>query len=70
VLRWVPTGTHDWRKFITPKELRRHIAAAGLDVTDVSGMVYNPVRDDWRLSTDTGVNYWLSATKPGAPAAS
>jgi 2-polyprenyl-6-hydroxyphenyl methylase/3-demethylubiquinone-9 3-methyltransferase len=63
VLRWVPTGTHDWRKFVTPTELRRHVGAAGLRAENVTGMVYNPLRDDWRLSTDTGVNYWLTAAK-------
>ena len=65
VLRWVPTGTHDWRKFVTPAELRRHVGAAGLRVENLTGTVYNPLRDEWRLSpSDTGVNYWITASKP------
>jgi 2-polyprenyl-6-hydroxyphenyl methylase / 3-demethylubiquinone-9 3-methyltransferase len=65
VLRWVPVGTHDWNRFVTPSELRTHARAAGLVPGDVSGMIYNPLRDDWRLSaSDHSVNYWMSAAKP------
>jgi 2-polyprenyl-6-hydroxyphenyl methylase/3-demethylubiquinone-9 3-methyltransferase len=63
VLRWIPAGTHDWNKFVTPDELGAYCGAAGLDVADVTGMIYDPLRDRWRLGRDTGVNYWLCAEK-------
>lgn len=63
VLRWVPAGTHSWRKFVTPAELSGHFRAAGLMPGKPTGMVYNPLRDAWSLSEDSSVNYWMSATK-------
>jgi 2-polyprenyl-6-hydroxyphenyl methylase/3-demethylubiquinone-9 3-methyltransferase len=63
VLRWVPAGTHSWRKFVTPSELSGHFRAAGLNPGKPRGMVYNPLRDAWSLSEDASVNYWMSATK-------
>jgi 2-polyprenyl-6-hydroxyphenyl methylase/3-demethylubiquinone-9 3-methyltransferase len=67
VLRWVPRGTHDWTKFVTPRELERHAARAGLKTTDVRGMVFNPLTGTWRLGRDTDVNYWLTAEKGETP---
>jgi 2-polyprenyl-6-hydroxyphenyl methylase/3-demethylubiquinone-9 3-methyltransferase len=61
ILRWLPKGTHQWEKFVTPEELEAAVARTGLRVIDVSGMVYNPLRDAWTLSRDTGVNYALIA---------
>ncbi len=59
VLRLLPAGTHDWRRFVTPTELARHAAGAGLRVVDIAGMVPalpgQPER--WRESRDLGVNY-------------
>ncbi len=63
ILRWLPRGTHDWNKFVTPDELSDAISNNGLDIMDVSGVAYNPLSDQWRLSRDTGVNYVLAATK-------
>lgn len=63
VLRWIPAGTHDWQKFVTPDELTGHCAAAGLDVSDVTGTIFDPLRDRWRLGRDSGCNYWLTAEK-------
>ncbi|MFD1882688.1 bifunctional 2-polyprenyl-6-hydroxyphenol methylase/3-demethylubiquinol 3-O-methyltransferase UbiG [Paracoccus pacificus] len=58
VLRWLPKGTHDWRRFITPDELYELSRKAGLDPVDRRGMVFNPLRRDWRLSDrDLAVNY-------------
>jgi 2-polyprenyl-6-hydroxyphenyl methylase/3-demethylubiquinone-9 3-methyltransferase len=57
-MRWLPRGTHDWRKFITPDELYALIRAAGLAPVDRKGMVFNPVSWRWRLSErDLSVNY-------------
>jgi 2-polyprenyl-6-hydroxyphenyl methylase/3-demethylubiquinone-9 3-methyltransferase len=67
VLRWVPRGTHDWSKFVTPNELQDHAEAAGLRPIDVRGMVYDPLRGTWRLSAgDVAINYWLTAEKPAS----
>ncbi len=63
ILRWVPPKTHDWQKFVTPGELRRFVRSAGLNVSDISGMIYDPFRGEWRLGQDTDVNYWMTATK-------
>ena len=64
VLRWVPPGTHQWEKFITPKELSRWVEDAGLDVTERAGVIYNPLSREWRTSRDMDVNYMLAAAKP------
>ena len=47
ILRWLPRGTHDWRKFVRPSELAAHLRGEGLAVEDISGMIYNPVK--WKL---------------------
>jgi 2-polyprenyl-6-hydroxyphenyl methylase/3-demethylubiquinone-9 3-methyltransferase len=67
VLRWVPAGTHQWERFVTPDELGRHLRAAGLEAPTLRGMIYNPMADTWSLSTDTDVNYLAAAAKPGSP---
>ncbi|MBI1217068.1 MAG: bifunctional 2-polyprenyl-6-hydroxyphenol methylase/3-demethylubiquinol 3-O-methyltransferase UbiG [Rhodobacteraceae bacterium] len=58
VMRWLPKGTHDWQKFITPEELFDLIRRAGLDPVDRKGMVFNPASWSWSLSDrDLSVNY-------------
>ena len=64
VLRWLPAGTHRWDRFIKTSELEDHVRNCGLRVWDTRGLVYNPLRDSWSLSTDTDVNYMMSAAKP------
>jgi 2-polyprenyl-6-hydroxyphenyl methylase/3-demethylubiquinone-9 3-methyltransferase len=64
VLRWLPRGTHQWDKFVTPNELEIAMTKGGLQVIDDRGVVYNPLADAWRLSRDTDVNYMLSAERP------
>ena len=64
VMRWLPKGTHDWRKFITPDELAELIRKAGLDPVDRKGMVFNPVAWSWSLSSrDLSVNYVTTSVK-------
>ena len=63
VLRWLPVGTHDWSKFITPDELRVLISRHGLKVIDETGVVYHPLADEWRRSRDMGINYMLLAER-------
>ncbi|MGU3667381.1 bifunctional 2-polyprenyl-6-hydroxyphenol methylase/3-demethylubiquinol 3-O-methyltransferase UbiG [Methylobacterium sp. A49B] len=65
VLGWLPRGTHDWAKFVTPDELGRAIRAGGLAVTDTTGVVYNPLTDGWRTGRDTAVNYMVAAAHRG-----
>lgn len=64
VLRWLPVGTHRWEKFVSPDELEAALAAAGLQVIDETGVIYNPFADEWRRADDTDVNYLVSAAKP------
>jgi 2-polyprenyl-6-hydroxyphenyl methylase/3-demethylubiquinone-9 3-methyltransferase len=66
VLRWVPRGTHDWRKFVRPSEFTRGLAGAGIDVTDLTGVTYSPLADQWSLNRrDLDVNYMGSGIKAG-----
>jgi len=65
VMRWLPVGTHEWHKFITPAELEELITKAGLTLTDTSGFVFNPVSWSWSISDkDFSVNYVTSSIKP------
>lgn len=66
VLGWLPKGTHQWNRFITPDELRLQLDEAGLDSQDQQGLVFNPLKGEWTLSVDCSVNYFISATKPAA----
>jgi 2-polyprenyl-6-hydroxyphenyl methylase/3-demethylubiquinone-9 3-methyltransferase len=61
VLRWLPRGTHQWDKFVTPDELARHLERNKLGITEQSGVVYNPLADKWSLSSDMDVNYMVVA---------
>lgn len=63
VLRWLPRGTHDWKKFLTPDEIRSLLTRNGLKVTDEKGVTFNPLTDEWRLSSDMGVNYMMLAER-------
>lgn len=64
LLRWVPRGTHDWRRFLRPSEVAAGLRPHGLTVRDVQGLVYNPLTDGWRLSRrDLDVSYLLWAEK-------
>ena len=66
VMRWLPKGTHDWQKFITPDELAALITKAGLDPVDRKGMVFNPVSWAWSLSArDLSVNYVTTSVRRG-----
>ncbi|MBC7477269.1 MAG: bifunctional 2-polyprenyl-6-hydroxyphenol methylase/3-demethylubiquinol 3-O-methyltransferase UbiG [Pseudorhodobacter sp.] len=66
VMRWLPKGTHDWAKFITPDELQRLIEKAGLSQLDRKGMVFNPVTWSWSLSArDLSCNYVTTSVRRG-----
>ncbi len=65
LLRWVPRGTHTWQKFVRPSELARYVRASGAQPINVTGLVYDPLRQNFSLSeTDMDVNYFLSAHRP------
>jgi 2-polyprenyl-6-hydroxyphenyl methylase/3-demethylubiquinone-9 3-methyltransferase len=63
ILRWLPRGTHQWDKFVTPNELEIAIEKARLRVTDETGVIYNLLADRWQLATDMDVNYMVAAEK-------
>ena len=63
VLRWLPKGTHDWRKFVRPSELAAGLEAAGVRITELRGLTYNPVFGEWRLGRDLDINYLAFAVK-------
>jgi 2-polyprenyl-6-hydroxyphenyl methylase/3-demethylubiquinone-9 3-methyltransferase len=64
ILRWVPRGTHSWKKFIKPSELSKHARNAGLKPQDISGLIFNPLKGDFEISkTDIDVNYLLTSAK-------
>jgi len=63
VLRWLPAGTHQWEKFVTPAELRDALERQNLSAHDLKGVSYNPLAKTWTLSNDTDVNYLLTARK-------
>lgn len=63
VLGWLPRGTHQWEKFVTPAELTAALHAGGMRVRSRAGVVYNPLAGEWRRSADTDVNYMVVAAK-------
>ncbi len=64
VMRWLPRGTHDWRRFIRPDDLAGMFAAAGVRVVDRAGMVFNPATFGWSLSPrDLSVNYLMAGVR-------
>lgn len=68
ILGWLPRGSHDWRKFIRPRELARWLAAHGMDLQHVQGAVYHPLQDEFRLSRrNHSVNYLGFAARPAVP---
>ena len=67
ILRWLPVGTHQWERFVTPDELAGYATAAGLAPPAFEGMIYNPLSDEWSLSADTDVNYLAATARPRNP---
>ena len=65
VMRWLPKGTHDWKKFITPDELFDLLRQSGVDPVDRKGFVFNPIAWTWSISDrDLSVNYVTASVKP------
>jgi 2-polyprenyl-6-hydroxyphenyl methylase / 3-demethylubiquinone-9 3-methyltransferase len=63
ILGWLPRGTHQWDKFVTPDELEAAIERHGLKVVDEAGVIYHLIADRWQISTDMDVNYMVTAEK-------
>jgi 2-polyprenyl-6-hydroxyphenyl methylase/3-demethylubiquinone-9 3-methyltransferase len=64
VLRWLPRGTHDWRKFLKPSEVVRGLRRAGVEPQEITGVVYSPLSRAWSLNrNDLDVNYMLYGSK-------
>lgn len=63
ILGWLPKGTHEWDRFVTPDELGTALGAEGFAVNDLTGVAYNPLSGTWALSRDTAVNYMLLAAR-------
>jgi 2-polyprenyl-6-hydroxyphenyl methylase/3-demethylubiquinone-9 3-methyltransferase len=64
VLGWLPPGTHDWKKFMKPSELAGPLRRAGLDLVDVTGLVFDPATAGWKTGPSIDMNYLLAAVKP------
>ncbi len=57
ILKWLPIGTHDWEKFVEPKELIKKTDKHSLKLDEINGIKYNPILDKWDISKDDSVNY-------------
>lgn len=64
ILRWLPPGTHEWSRFVTPTEAASALTGAGLTTAKPQGVSFNPLSQTWSLSGDTSVNYMLTAHRP------
>ena len=65
ILRWLPRGTHQWEKFVTPNELEIALAQSGFRIAHRTGVTYDLFADRWRLARDMDVNYMVAAEKAG-----
>lgn len=64
ILRWLAPGTHNWKKFVKPSEIVSRLAHNGFTVTDIRGLVYDPLSRSFSMSeTDLDVNYFVTAVK-------
>lgn len=63
VLRWLPVGTHDWRRFLKPAELAAALRRAGLRPAGMAGLSHDSLRGAWRISADLAVNYLVAARR-------
>jgi 2-polyprenyl-6-hydroxyphenyl methylase/3-demethylubiquinone-9 3-methyltransferase len=64
VLRWLPAGTHDWRRFLKPEELRGFLAGEPVAIEGPFGVAYDPLGGRWRRSSDCDVNYMMTVARP------
>ncbi|WP_341760524.1 bifunctional 2-polyprenyl-6-hydroxyphenol methylase/3-demethylubiquinol 3-O-methyltransferase UbiG [Candidatus Endowatersipora endosymbiont of Watersipora subatra] len=65
ILRWLPQGTHNYEKFVTPNEANSYMQEGGLNFLEEIGVSYNIFSNRWTLSKDTDVNYMILSQRPG-----
>ena len=63
VLRWLPIGTHDWEKFVKPKDLKKILNKNYLKLEKLDGMNFNIIKDEWSISSDVSINYIVKSIK-------
>jgi 2-polyprenyl-6-hydroxyphenyl methylase/3-demethylubiquinone-9 3-methyltransferase len=66
VLRWLPAGTHDWRKFLKPDEVRGFLAGMPFGVEGPFGVAYSPITGRWSQGRDADVNYMMTVVRDAA----
>lgn len=68
VLRWLPRGTHQYEKLVRPEEIEGPLAMSGMGVVEMKGVFFNPLQNQWNLSSDIDVNYMVLASRPASTA--
>ena len=63
VLRWLPVGTHDWRRFLKPREIETMLACSGLEIEGIVGVAMDPLSRKWKITADPAVNYMMVAAE-------
>jgi 2-polyprenyl-6-hydroxyphenyl methylase/3-demethylubiquinone-9 3-methyltransferase len=63
ILRWLPMGAHDWRKFLRPDEIRGFLAGEAVTIEGPFGVGYNPLTGVWSRSGDVDINYMMTITR-------
>lgn len=63
ILKWLPKGTHNWKKFLKPAEIEQYLSDNAVNLQKIQGVSYNPLTDKWSLSSDINVNYMMVANK-------
>jgi 2-polyprenyl-6-hydroxyphenyl methylase/3-demethylubiquinone-9 3-methyltransferase len=63
ILKWLPIGTHDWNKFIKPEELEKKLTTLNFSITNLTGLSFNPIFQEWKRTNNLSVNYIIVAQK-------
>jgi 2-polyprenyl-6-hydroxyphenyl methylase/3-demethylubiquinone-9 3-methyltransferase len=66
VLRWLPRGTHQYEKLVRPEEIEAPLTTSGMQIVEMKGVFFNPLQNQWNLSSDIDVNYMVLARRPAA----
>ncbi len=64
MLRWLPVGTHDWRKFVRPDEIRTWLEGLKVEVSGPFGVSFSPLTGRWSQSGDAAVNFMMVVARP------